>query len=103
MDDRSYKTPSTNNPEFGADLRKGFQSLSIPLIQNKATCESVKHIRASNSYLGARLSITLAINLAKRSADSNSRRGMVCTFKGDTRVLDTTKLGDLCSSELSTM
>ena len=48
-----------------------------------------------NSHLGARLSITLVIDLDKRNADSNFRRGVVCAFRGETRVLDTVKLGVL--------
>ena len=70
----------------------GFQSLLTPLIQNKATCESMKHTGAYNSYLGARLSLTFVINRVKRSADSNSRWGMVWAFRGDTLVLNTTNL-----------
>jgi hypothetical protein len=34
---------------------KAFQSLSTPLIQHRATCESVKHLMCSSSILGRRL------------------------------------------------
>ena len=77
---------------------KGFQSFSTPLIQKRATCESVKHLGSPRLNLSDRLSVTLAINLAKHRAESNSKRGIVTGFNGDTRVFDTMKWEYVCSS-----
>ena len=47
--------------------------------------------------------MTVFINLANNSAESNSSLGIVCVFKGETRVFDATKLEYLADGVSSTM
>ena len=47
--------------------------------------------------------MTIFINLANNSAESNSSLGIVCVFKGETRVFDATELEYLPDGVSSTM
>ena len=75
----------------------GFHSLRIPLIQYRATCESVKHCGSSKLKQAFKLPVTLVISLAKRTAGSSSNLGIVWTLRGDTWVFDTINLEYLLS------
>ena len=55
----------------------GFHSLRIPLIQCRATCESVTHRGSSKLKRAFKLPMTLVISLAKRTADSSSNLSIV--------------------------
>ena len=70
----------------------GFHSFSIPCIQYRATCESVKHFGDPMGRTGCRISVTVVRSLDRSSADKSSSLGIVCDCIGATQVFEETKL-----------
>ena len=70
-------------------------SLSVPLIQYKATLESVEQVGSVSVSSGSRAVETVVISLASSNADSSSSLGMVCFPTGDTLVFEATNLTEV--------
>ena len=71
---------------------KGFPVLSVPVIQQRTTIESVKQHGDDNCNSLSRLCVILVSSWTKRRADRSSSWGNVSFWRGDTRVLVVTNL-----------
>ena len=69
----------------------GFQCLSSPKIQYKATVESVYQQKEDTCKFSLMALAILWMSWANTTTERSSSHGTVCCLRGETRVLDATK------------